>query len=138
MTEHACGLYPAAGRIKAAQGRKLAGGGLEGTRPGARPCLQSSSWAVMLFAMLAAMLRERGQSCMGACRVAGAGRDADCMQKQMECPSNGRGAKARIEGSASRNSYLAAGIRSLPPESQHLLRQISPVGPGPLGRQERW
>ena len=137
MTTHVCGLYPAAGRIKAAQDRKPAGGRPRGTRLGGRPRSQSSRWAVMVFTTFAAILVEHGQSGMRAGRVAGANRAADGIPKLTECPSSGRGAKALIEGPASHNSYLAARIRNLPPESQHLLRQISLVSPCLLGRKEQ-
>lgn len=105
---------------------------------GGRPRPQSSRWAAMLFTMLAAVLLEHGQSGMRAGRVAGVSREADGIPKLTECPPSGRGAKAWIEGSVLRDSYLGASIRNLPPVPQRPLRQISLAGPGLPGRQEQW
>lgn len=90
----------------------------------------------VLTLLLAAVLLEHGQGNITTSRAVGAIRGAVDTLKLMEDPSTRRAGKVRIEGWPHSDSHLEAKIRNLPPESQHLLRQVSSISPGLLGQSQ--
>lgn len=111
-------------------------GGFKGAHLGRRPySLSAHRSDALLVLLLAAVLLEHGQGCISAARAAGVVKSATEVLKLMGDPSTSRAGKERIDGSPRANPSLEERIQNLPPESQHLLRQVSSVSPGLLETQ---
>lgn len=108
----------------------------KGTHLGKHAYSKSVHRTDALFVLLfAAVLLEHGQGGISTSRAAGVVKSAAEVLKLMEKPSTGRAGRERIDGFPRQDPSLEGRIRNLPPESQHLLRQVSSVSPGLLETQ---